>query len=284
MEGDVITDAHVHVQPYEKFMPPQAIERMQRRPDYALIEQFGRSPQCFLKFMDQIGVARAMLINSLPPEFKDFPLELNDYAAEYAAYCPERLLSCGSLQPQNLAASRKAIEQILRYKLRMVKLHPPHQHFYPNDYLNGLTALEELYGACEESGIPIMFHTGTSVFPGARNKYGDPIYLDDVAVDFPKLKIIVAHGGRPLWMDTAFFLVRRHRNVFLEISSIPPRSLPKYFPRLEEIATKTLYGSDWPGPGVPGMKEDLDEFRALPLSQAAKDAMLSGTALKLWSK
>ena len=70
-----------------------------------------------------------------------------------------------------------------------------------------------------------MVHTGTSIFPGARNKYGDPIYVDDVAVDFPRLKILLAHGGRPLWMDTAFFLVRRHRNVYLTLAA----SLPKRF-------------------------------------------------------
>ena len=56
------------------------------------------------------------------------------------------------------------------------------------------------------------------------------MYVDDIAVDFPKLKILLAHGGRPLWMNTAFFLVRRHRNVYLDISGIPPKTLLKYFP------------------------------------------------------
>ena len=55
------------------------------------------------------------------------------------------------------------------------------------------------------------------------------MYLDDVAVDFPKMKILLAHGGRPLWMDTAFFLVRRHPNVYLDISGIPPKSLLAIF-------------------------------------------------------
>jgi predicted TIM-barrel fold metal-dependent hydrolase len=128
----------------------------------------------------------------------------------------------------------------------------------------------------------VMFHTGTSIFPGARNKYGDPIYVDDVAVDFPKLKILLAHGGRPLWMHTAFFLVRRHPNVYLDISGIPPKTLLKYFPRLEEIAAKTLFGTDWPGPGVPDIKKNLDEFRALPLSRSVQEQILSKTALSLW--
>ena len=63
-----------------------------------------------------------------------------------------------------------------------------------------------------------MIHTGTSVFPGARSRLGDPMLSDDVAVDFPKLKIILAHCGRPLWYDEAIFLARRHPNVHLDLS------------------------------------------------------------------
>jgi predicted TIM-barrel fold metal-dependent hydrolase len=107
--------------------------------------------------------------------------------------------------------------------------------------------------------------------------------VDDVAVDFPKLTILLAHGGRPLWMQTAFFLVRRHPNVYLDISGIPPQTLLRYFPRLEEIATKTLFGTDWPGPGVPEIKQNVDEFRALSLSEQAKHQILSRTALQIWS-
>jgi predicted TIM-barrel fold metal-dependent hydrolase len=76
------------------------------------------------------------------------------------------------------------VEQILRLKIRMIKIHPPHQLLFPNDYLRGVKELEIIYRAAEANGIPVMFHTGTSIFPGARNTYGDPIYVDDVAVDF----------------------------------------------------------------------------------------------------
>ncbi len=74
----------------------------------------------------------------------------------------------------------------------MIKIHPPHQLLFPNDYLNGVTELEVIYRAAEANGIPVMFHTGTSIFHGARNRYGDPIFIDDVAVDFPKMKILLA--------------------------------------------------------------------------------------------
>jgi uncharacterized protein len=170
----------------------------------------------------------------------------------------------------------------LRLGLQMIKIHPPHQLLFPNDYLTGAKELEIIYRAAEANGVPVMFHTGTSIFPGARNKYGDPIYVDDVAVDFPKLKILLAHGGRPLWMQTAFFLVRRHPNVYLDISGIPPKMLLKYFPRLEEIAQKTLFGTDWPGPGVPDIRKNLDEFRALPLITSVQEQILSKTALSIW--
>ena len=171
------------------------------------------------------------------------------------------------------------VEQILRLKIRMIKIHPPHQLLFPNDYLHGVKELEIIYRAAEANGVPVMFHTGTSIFHGARNKYGDPIYIDDVAVDFPRLKILMAHGGRPLWMDTAFFLLRRHPNVYLDISGIPPKTLLKYFPRLEEIASKTLFGTDWPGPGVPDIKKNLDDFMALPLREETRQQILSRTAV-----
>ena len=83
-------------------------------------------------------------------------------------------------------------------------------------------------------------------------------------------------------MHTAFFLLRRHRNVYLDISGIPPKTLLKYFPRLEEIAAKTLFGTDWPGPGVPDIKQNLDDFRELPLSPDVQEQILSRTALGIW--
>jgi hypothetical protein len=92
----------------------------------------------------------------------------------------------------------------------------------------------------------------------------------------------MAHGGRPIWMQTAFFLLRRHKNVHLDISGIPPKILLKYFPRLEEIAHKTLFGTDWPSPGIPDIKQNLDQFKELALPDAVKEQILSKTALAMW--
>ena len=262
---------------------PQALALMKKkRSDYERIAEYCRSPKAFLKYLDDSGIDRAVLINYVAPEVIGFTNGVNQFIADYVKEDPTRLLSCGSLHPRHTTNIEKDVEQLLRLNLRMIKIHPPHQLLYPNDYLNGVRELEIIYRTAEANGIPVMFHTGTSIFPGARNKYGDPIYLDDVAVDFPKLKILLAHGGRPLWTDTAFFLVRRHPNVYLDISGIPPKALLKSFPRLEEISGKTLFGTDWPGPGVPEIKQNLDEFRSLPLPEGAKEKILSLNALQIW--
>ena len=262
---------------------PEALRLMKaKRPEFPQIEEFCRSPRAFLHHLDKAGIDRAVLINYVAPEVIGFTAGVNQFVADYVKEDPRRLIPCGSLHPRHTANIMADVEHLVRLGIRLIKIHPPHQLLYPNDYLRGVKELEIVYCAAEANGIPVMFHTGTSIFPGARNKYGDPMFVDDVAVDFPRLKILLAHGGRPLWMQTAFFLVRRHPNVFLDISGIPPKLLLKYFPRLEEIASRTLFGTDWPGPGVPDIKRNVDDFKALPLKAELQDQVLGKTALSIW--
>ena len=278
----MITDCHVHIMPMEMMKPSVLATMKSKRANFDQVLEFCKSPKAFLKHLDDVGIDRAVLINYVAPDLMGFTPAVNEYVANYVKEDPKRLIPCGSVHPRHTTNAERDMEQIVRLGIRMIKIHPPHQLLYPNDYLNGVKELETIYRAAEQNGIPVMVHTGTSIFPGARNKFGDPIYVDDVAVDFPKLKLLLAHGGRPLWMDTAFFLVRRHPNVYLDISGIPPKTLLKYFPRIEEIAAKTLFGTDWPGPGVPEIQQNLEDFRGLPLSDAAKQQILSGTAASIW--
>ena len=278
----MITDCHIHIEPIELFKPQALALIKGDRSNFDEIVEFSRSPAAFLKYLDRCGVDRAALINYVAPEVMGFTSAVNQFVADYTKHDPKRLLSCGSLHPRHTTNIMADVEHILRLGLRMIKIHPPHQLLYPNDYLRGVKELEIIYRASEANGIPVMFHTGTSIFPGARNKYGDPIYLDDVAVDFPNLKIVMAHGGRPIWMDTAFFLLRRHRNMYFDISGIPPKALLKYFPRLHEIAHKTLFGTDWPSPGVTEVWKNLEDFKALPISEEMRQQILGKTAATLW--
>jgi predicted TIM-barrel fold metal-dependent hydrolase len=105
---------------------------------------------------------------------------------------------------------------------------------------------------------------------------------DDVSIDYPNLTVILAHGGRPLWMNEAFFLVRRHKNMHMDISGIPPQKLMEYFPRIEDIADKVLWGTDWPGPGVPEIKGNIEKFHALAIGAEAKRKILYDNAARLF--
>jgi hypothetical protein len=278
-----VIDIHVHMQPLE-MMKPECLAVMERnQADFAEVRQLAADPRKFVALLDREGIERAGIINYVAPRVMGFTEEVNSWAANYARDFRDRLLPFGSVDPTTTRDAAAAMDKIInKLKLPALKLHPPHQLFHPNDYRNGLEPLETIYRMAEQAGLPVMIHTGTSVFPGARNIYADPITVDDVAVDFPELPILIAHGGRPLWTDTAAFLLRRHANVFMDISSIPPQNLLQYFPRLEELAGKALWGSDWPGPRVPGMRPNLDRFCQLPLSAGAKQKILYENAKRLF--
>ena len=280
----LITDCHIHIEPYAMMKPAAAELMRKKRPNFAELEEYSREPKKFLAYLDRAGVDRAVLINYPAQETLGFTADVNEWIVEYCKADPKRLLPCGGVHPRFSQDVAGDVERLIRSGIRLIKVHPPHQLLYPNAYLTDCKPLGDVYRIAEAEGIPVMIHTGTSVFPDARSKFGDPIFVDDVAVDFPKLKILMAHGGRPLWMKTAFFLLRRHKNVYLDISGIPPKSLLEYFPRLEEIAAKTLFGTDWPGPGVPDVGQNLADFKALPLSEGAKTKILSETALGIWAQ
>lgn len=103
-----------------------------------------------------------------------------------------------------------------------------------------------------------------------------------MAVDFPRLQLVLAHAGRPLHADTAFFLARRHPNVWLDLSGIPPRRLLHDLQRLEEVASRCLRGSDWPGSGVPDPRRLAKEFGSLGLPRKAVRAILHENSRRLF--
>ncbi len=274
-----VIDCHVHIQPWNQ-LKPEVLARMKNgRKDYDQIQKFIQSPEVFVEYLDATGIAQAWIINYDSPDLMGFTFEVNHFCANYCKNHPQRLIPFGSVNPRTSKNVTDDLKKITDWGIRGIKLHPPHQLFSPNEYLSsGHQNLQELYRFCELKKLPVMFHTGTSIFPGARSRYGNPIGIDDVAVDFPNLKIILAHGGRPLWQQEAFFLVRRHPNVYLEVSGIPPAKLLEYFPRLEEVASKTLFGTDWPGPGVSSIAKNIEDFQKLKLSDEAKKHILHQTA------
>src|ERR1700680_1932686 len=155
---------------------PAALELIKKkRANFDQIREFCHSPTAFLKYLDSAGVGRAVLINYVAPEVIGFAQEVNQWVADYTKADPGRIISCGGLHPRHSPNIMADVEQILRLEIRMIKIHPTHQLLFPNASLNGGKELEIIYRAAEANGVPVMFHTGTSIFNGARNKYGDPI-------------------------------------------------------------------------------------------------------------
>lgn len=275
-----ITDIHVHIQPWRQLKPAVAdVMRAGKEDDWERLIALMDDPKVLLELLDERRIWRVGLINYPSPDLMGFTDETNEFAASYAAAAPRRLIPFGGVHPRFTKDAEAQVEELLQLGIRCLKIHPPHQLFPANAYTLGLDALGRIYRRSEERGLPVMIHTGTSIFPGARCKYGRPMELDDVALDFPDLKLIMAHGGRPLWTDEAFFILRRHKNVYLDISGIPPSKLLTYFPRLEEIGDRVLWGTDWPSPGVRDLRRNLDQFLALPLSDDLKHRATRTTPL-----
>jgi len=278
-----VIDIHVHIQPLTSFNAQARALVSHGHPNWSEVEELCEKPDSFLRYLDAAGVERAGLINYVSPEVTGFGREVNDWVARYAAADPKRLIAFGSVHPRHVKDPAAETDRLAGIGIRALKIHPSHQWFAPNAYRTGdLPPLASVYERAVASGLPVMIHTGTSVFPGARNLYAQPMLADDLGVDFPKLIVILAHGGRPLWMNEAAFLVRRHANFYMDVSSIPPKRLLEWFPRLEEQADKVLFGTDWPGFGVNDLRKNIEAFEALPLSPEARRKILYDNAARLF--
>jgi len=276
-----IIDIHIHIQPWEQ-LKPAVQERMRAgRKDLDQVLKFIQSPKAFLEFLDANDVERAGLINYPSPDLMGFTAETNDFVANYCKENPQRLIAFGGVHPRFCDDVDAEMTRLLNLGIRCLKVHPPHQAIEANAYRQGNVKQEALYRRAEKENMLMMFHGGTSIFPGARNVFADTMPIDDVAVDFPNLKIIIAHAGRPLHTETTFFLLRRHKNIHIDISGIPPKKLLDYLPRLEEIADKTLWGTDWPSPGVWDLKKNIDDFMRQPLTEEIKQKILYENAARL---
>jgi predicted TIM-barrel fold metal-dependent hydrolase len=278
-----VFDSHIHVQPWH-LVRPEALKLLgDKQQDLDEVRRMMYDPDRFVGFLDREGVERVCIINYVAPDVMGFTEEVNAFSGNFAKRHPRRIVAYGSVHPM---LSRDPAGDVRRLReelgIRGLKVHPSHQLFYPNAYRQGLRALETIYATAQELGMPVMIHTGTSIFPGARNVYADPIFADDIGVDFPELRVILAHGGRPLWMPAATFLVRRFQNFWMDISSIPPQNLLRYFPELERLADRVLFGSDWPAPGVPGMRTNAERVAELPIAAEAKRKILFENAERLY--
>lgn len=281
LDGMRITDCHVHIHPWRDMPEDIRAVLRQGQPDVEFLEALMYDPAMLLALMDEDGIDRVGLVNYPSPRVMGTDDRTIIHAARYAEANPARMMWYGGVHPKDTTDPAGDVDALIGMGMRMLKVHPNHQELPSNAYADGLDAQAAIYRRCEERGIPVLFHTGTSIFPRARSKWGNPLELDDVAIDFPDLQIVLAHGGRPFWMGEAFFVMRRHKRIWFDLSGIPPKALLDYFPKLAELEHQLVWGTDWPSPGVRRMRGNVEQFLALPLSDGLKRAALEGNPDRL---
>src|SRR6516165_8671943 len=163
--------------------------------------------------------------------YDDFQARMADYFKSPHKHPPTVPETAAYYRKNNIAAVifidpdkgklgvREAKKLIEEYGVRGFKFHPTLQGFYPNDRM-----AYPLYEAINDGGAIALFHTGQtgvgSGMPGGmgmRLKYSNPMYMDDVAADFPDLKIILAHPSFP-WQEEALSVATHKPNVYIDLS------------------------------------------------------------------
>ncbi|HVV10009.1 amidohydrolase family protein [Amycolatopsis sp.] len=279
IDGRTVVDAHVHVPRLSTLKPAwlEWAEQFSGPHDWrsAYDENGDPVPSRLDSLLESEGVDRALLFCEYSPRATGIqPIEDN---LPLVRHNPERFRLVANVNPYLHHPVAAEVERQLDLGAVALKIHPVHGAFSPAD--------KELYAAyqvCADRGVPVILHSGTSSFPGARASMGNPELLSDVVEDFPGVNFVFAHGGRGWWYDVAAFLALAKENVWLDLAGLPPKKLPDYYARfdLRRLAGKLIFGTDWPG--VPGASRNVRALTELGLPDDVLTDVLSGNAGKLF--
>jgi len=153
------------------------------------------------------------------------------------------------------------------------------QRMYPND-----KRLYPIYAKCQELGIPVTFHASINFSIDRTIDYSRPIYIDEVACDFPDLKIVANHGGWP-WVTEMVAVAWKHKNVYIEIGAVSPKYIGMTGTGWEPLMVygnsllqdRVLFATDDMIP----FKRCIEELNALPLKDKVREKWLGLNAARL---
>lgn len=271
----VAIDVHVHLHPTEASAVDHAAEKYFGKSNApaggdALAEYYrSRNIACIVFAVDERLTGRRQVSN--------------DEVIEFASRHADVVMAFASVDPNRGAEGVREARRLLSTGMvRGLKLHPPIQQFFPNDRL-----VYPLYEVFAEARLPVLFHTGHSGIGtgmpgggGVRLKYGNPLPIDDVAVDFPEMPIILAHPSFP-WQDEAISMCLHKPSVYIDLSGWSP----KYFsPALVQYANtllkhKVLFGSDYP---LITPDRWLADFAKIAIRDDVRPLILKENAIRLF--
>ena len=280
LDGIPLIDVHVHA----ARLPTVKVSWEQWVPSFTGREQTIRSlyddegtlvPARFDSYLRAEGVDLALVMPEYSPAVTG--LQTVEDMLPLVEACPDRVRFIAAINPYFHYPVRSELERQLALGAAALKVHPVHGGFPGND-----PRMYPAYALCEQLGIPVVVHAGTSVFPGATNRYGDPALMEDVLRDFPRLNVLLAHGGRGWWYETAAFMALSHDNVWIEVSGLPPKRLPEYYERFDlgRLAARFVFGTDWPA--VPGIRGNAEAFTDLGLPRDTLEHIFFRNALQVY--
>jgi len=206
----------------------------------------------------------------------------NEEVAEICAENADILIPFASVDPWKGKAGAREVRRLAEdFGVRGFKFHPTMQGFFPND-----RQVYPVLEAVAETGKIALFHTGqTGVGSGMRGgmgmrlKYSNPMHIDDVAVDFPDMPIVMAHPAFP-WQEEALAVCQHKPNVYIDLSGWSPKYFPEILVKYANtlLKRKVLFGSDWPA-----ITPDrwLADFEAAPFRDDVRPLILKDNARRL---
>lgn len=277
-------DVHVHVHDARAraLQGPDAQRRFEEKAKY-----FKRAPRD-IPIEEQADHYRslnmmAILMNSTDESITGLTPVPNEFIADAVQKHPDALMGMGAIDPWQGKKAQNEIKKIKEIGLCGIgELNPARQHFYPNDI-----QFYPLWEEAEKQGLPILFHSGyaaagsgTRGGGGVKLKYCQPMLLDDVAADFPDLKIICAHPSWP-WTAESLAIARHKPNFYIDLSGWAPKYFPDELVQQVNamIPDKALFGSD--APSLP-VDRWLSEFENLPFRPEVRQKIMLDNAVALF--
>jgi len=200
---------------------------------------------------------------------------------EAARANPDVLIPFASIDPHKGKLGVREARELIDAGVRGFKFHPNIQAFWPND-----RAFYPLYEVIAEAGLISLFHSGTTGIGagmpgggGVRLKYSNPMYVDDVAADFPDMDIILAHPSFP-WQDEALAIAVHKPNVYIDLSGWSPKYFPENLIRYTntQLKHKMLFGSDYP---LITPDRWIADFEKLAIRDEVRPLVLKENAVRL---
>jgi len=206
----------------------------------------------------------------------------NEEIAELAHKNSDVAIPFASINPHRGADGVRAAKRLIaEYKVKGFKFHPSVQEFFPNDRM-----AYPLYEAIAEAKLPALFHTGqtgvgarTPGGGGIRIKYSNPLYLDDVAADFPDMPIVLAHPSFP-WQEEALSVATHKPQVYIDLSGWSPKYFPPILVQYANTLLKDriLFGSDYP---VMSPERWMADFEKINIKPEVRPLILKENAARL---